>query len=288
MHRKLSKIIFICAAIACVGLRIYLKLVTIDPATGFYEGNLFPATIFNLLLAAAVISLLVLGYLKKPAEKCTGRTSIRVLAALTGVSALLVSGWEILAVIDGIYAMGLSAAMVALLFQLCGAASGIVLLAVALRLRPDGTCRICPVLLLLPLVWQIYRLLTSFMAYTAIRSVSDQLLVVLTMVLFSPFLLAHGRVLGGVSPAKGLRQLAAFGLPFSLLAITSSVGEITAFFAGRSVTVAGSLPHAVFYLIAGVYAATLVLSSGGTVKVTETAEAAEEAEEAEEAEDTEK
>ncbi len=149
----------------------------------------------------------------------------------------------------------------ALLFHLAGAASGFLFLYIGISLNGDTRNRpINGIALLLMLLWQTYILLTTFMSYTAIHSVSDQLLTTLMLIFLLPFLLGHGRILSGTSLEKGIRQAAVYGLPFSLLALTESAGTIAAAVAGRSLAISISLPAAIFYLILGVYAAVMVFS----------------------------
>ena len=115
-------------------------------------------------------------------------------------------------------------------------------------------------LMLLPLVWEIGELLSSFMAYTAIRNVSDQMLTIVMMILMAPFLLAHARILSGVGVEKGLRQLLFFGPAFALFAIAVPGGMIAAALAGKTVALGLSPVSAVFYFLSGLYAAVLCLS----------------------------
>ena len=115
-------------------------------------------------------------------------------------------------------------------------------------------------LMLLPLVWEIGELLSSFMAYTALRNVSDQMLTIVMLILMAPFLLAHARILSGVGAEKGVRQLLFFGPAFALFAIAVPGGMIAAALAGKTVALGLSPAAAVFYFLSGLYAAALCLS----------------------------
>ena len=120
--------------------------------------------------------------------------------------------------------------------------------------RPHGA------LLLFPVLWQTAVLLTTFMSYTRMRSVSDQLLSIAMLILMVPFLLANGRMLSGIDTEKGTHQLMMFGLPFSLIAIPFSIGILCASFAGKTVAIGPTNVAAAFYLCMGIYAVSMVFS----------------------------
>ncbi|MEM1484688.1 hypothetical protein V6615_07365 [Oscillospiraceae bacterium PP1C4] len=262
MNYKLPKTIFIFSSIACVALRIFLKLSAVDSFTGFYEGDTLTVIIFNILLGAAIIAMFALGLLAKPtAHTMNYRLPSRILAMLTGISALVFSSTNLFSQISEFTNFSASLNLASLVFNLIGVASGVVFLNLGFRMHSDSAgYRANGVLLLLPLLWQVYVLLTSFMSYTAIRSVSDQLLATLMLISLVPFLLAHGRILAGADTNRGIRHLVAFGLPFSLLALTTSIGTIAAALAGKPLEIALSFTGAVFYLVTGLYAASCIFS----------------------------
>ncbi len=130
---------------------------------------------------------------------------------------------------------------------------------IARRTEDSQSRPIHGLLLLVPLAWQVALLLSSFMEYTAIRSVSDQMLTTVMLILLAPFLLAHARVLGQIDPDRGARQAVVFGLPFALVAFCACMGMLAASLAGRGVTVAPSPVFSAFYLFFGIYAAAFCL-----------------------------
>ena len=270
MSVKTPKLIFVFSAVACVALRVYLKLTAVDPATGFYEGGGIAVTALNLLLLVSVAALVVTGLLtgrKAAARGLRLGVAGRALALLTGLSAAVygatfaadrfsridLSGGSNLKLL----LLGLALQFIAFVLAPLGSAAFFLL--VGLRGGREGFST-CGWLALCPLVWQIGLLLVTFMSYTAVRSVSDQMLAVLAMVFAAPFLLNHARWAGEVVRERGLAQLPAYGLPFALLALTVSAGALAALPAGRAVEVALGLPALCFYLCAGAYAAVLCFS----------------------------
>lgn len=277
MTYKTPKTIFLFSLIACTALRIYLKLTTIDPATGFYEGNAIVVTAFYLLLIVSVAALFFLRIFVKTPISVSFPKCIKLPAVLTGAAALVACASPLLTRLSALSLPtgslpGILVGLVSLLltfaiFIAAPVITGGLFLWLGARAgapvgpqddaRPALPLRCNGIMALAPLFWQTGVLLTSFMAYTAVRSVSDQMLALVSLIFFVPFLLAHARVLAGVDPVKGARQLVAFGLPFSLLAISTSCGALAAAATGQSLTVSLSLAQSVFYLFAGIYAALL-------------------------------
>lgn len=262
MNDKLPKQIFIFSAIACIGLRIFLKLTAVDPVSGFYEGNRLVVVLFTALLAIGVLLLILQGLRKRAcgiSVVCT--MPLKLLAMLSGIFAVVggVKGLYHSIIEFSNFRMSLS--FLTLFMNGIGVASGVLLLHIGIKNRVgQPLAEYNGALLLLPLFWQVPVLLSTFMSYTAIRSVSDQLLTVVMLVLLIPFLLAHGRVLGNIDPRKGVRHLYAFGLPFSLLALTTASGIIAAFVVGKALSIGPDLLGMLSYLLLGLYAAALVFS----------------------------
>lgn len=282
-----------CAAV-CLILRIVLKLTAIDPQTGFYEGGGALPPLFSILLGASVLALLLLGFLLGRKARGAGISfgiPLRVLAFATGVLLFcwtLLHWRDIAEVFSADMALPpkLLSCIFALLFRIVLPwISAYLFLRIAgfgpftisceyrtnepVPVLPENvfdlegglrTLRMNGWLMLLPLVWEIGELLSSFMAYTAIRNVSDQMLTIVMLLLMAPFLLAHARILSGVGAEKGVRQLLLFGPAFALLAIAVPGGMIAAALAGKTVALGLSPAAAVFYFVFGLYAAVLCLS----------------------------
>ena len=267
MSEKTPKLLFIFFAVACAVLRVYLKLTAVDPSTGFYEGGGIAVPTLNLLLVAGVAALLLLGLIQsrgRAARTLRLCPVCRALAALTGVSGAVfaaVFGAERLRGFELPGGSGANLLLLGLLLQfvaffIAPLLSALYFLWIGLKGGEEGFSA-NGWLALAPLVWQIGLLLVTFMGYTAVRSVSDQMLTVVSMILIAPFLLSHARATADVDRSRGLAQLAAYGLPFALVSLTVSVGMLAALPAGRAVGAALGLPGAVFYLCAGLYAAAL-------------------------------
>ena len=288
-----------CAAV-CLILRVVLKLTAVDPATGFYEGGGALPLVFNILLGVSVLLLLAAGYLsgrRTRGASVTFTIPLRALAFAAGISLavwafLNVEGiLEILPEVltpDSRLLVKLFYCLFVVLFRLVLPIVFIYVLECIAGFVPNrklwkdlpgkdepdfahpinpfdlreahGYLRMNGWLMLLPLVWEIGELLSSFMAYTALRNVSDQMLTIVMLILMAPFLLAHARILSGVGAEKGVRQLLFFGPAFALFAIAVPGGMIAAALAGKTVALGLSPAAAVFYFLSGLYAAALCLS----------------------------
>ncbi|MCR2027088.1 hypothetical protein [Anaerotruncus colihominis] len=270
MTIKLSKRLFLAAAILCVLLRCALKFISIDPATGYYEGYAALVLLFNVLLAVSAFALIALPLLQKASGGYSIRLggATRLFSALSGAALLLFTAGRILAAVKEIaFVSGaplsflLSTLGVFVFMGIVPALSGGILIAAGLRARgQSGAAGMNGWLLLVPLVWQVAQLLVTFMDFTAVRHVSDQMLAVMSMVLGAPFFLAHGRILSGIGHDKGARQMAAFGLSFALLSLTLSIPSIAASLSGRAFPFGLPLTGSILYLCLGLYAAFLGLS----------------------------
>ncbi len=267
MNRKLLHLYFIGFTAVCTGLRLFLKFASVDPLTGYYEGYHTIAALFNLLLLAGVGGCLLLGWLQRDGSVPRVSRVQRIAAALVGVacfpvgvSGLAAQSGQLERLQGALTMPALIAALVVTLvsFLCLGIApfvTGVLFLMVARRSGDSQSKPFHGLLLLVPLAWQVALLLSSFMEYTAIRSVSDQMLTTVMLILLAPFLLAHARVLGRIDPERGIRQAVTFGFPFALLALCACAGMLAASVAGCGVAVAPSPVFSAFYLFLGLYAA---------------------------------
>lgn len=276
MNRKLLHLYFIGFTAICTGLRLFLKFASIDPLTGYYEGYDAIAGLFNLLMLVGVGGCLLLGWIL-PGETNLPVSRIRRMAAVlvgvacfpAGVSGLAAQSGR-LEMLQGALTMPalIAALVVTLVSFLClGVApfvTGGLFLMIARRNGDPQPGPFHGLLLLVPLAWQVALLLSSFMEYTAIRSVSDQMLTTVMLILLAPFLLAHARVLGRIDPERGARQSVMFGFPFALIALCACTGMLAASVAGRGVVSAPSPVFSAFYLFLGIYAAAFCLDLTST------------------------
>ena len=288
-----------CAAV-CLILRVVLKLTAVDPATGFYEGGGALPLVFNILLGVSVLLLLAAGYLsgrRTRGASVTFTIPLRALAFAAGISLAVWAFLNVEGILEilpevltpdsrllfnlfyclfvGLFRLVLPIVFIYVLECIAGFVPNRKLWKdLPGKDEPDfahpinpfdlreahGYLRMNGWLMLLPLVWEIGELLSSFMAYTALRNVSDQMLTIVMLILMAPFLLAHARILSGVGAEKGVRQLLFFGPAFALFAIAVPGGMIAAALAGKTVALGLSPAAAVFYFLSGLYAAALCLS----------------------------
>ena len=276
MTSKLARTLYIFIAAASVALRLYLKLRGIDPETGFYlpEAGWVPA-VYSGILGFGIVLLLVFGLLKPQKGSCVVSFSapVRGFSALAGIFALLCAADAVPSQLDRLLDIGFGGSIPYVLLSVLGILLRFILLVIlplvtaglllwgSARLHGDSSVpRLSGWVALLPVLWQTALLLTTFMQYTAIRSVSDQLLTIVAMLLICPFLLAWARVMAGVNHRKGIRQLVAFGLPFSAAALSVSSGILLSWAQQQPVEVAMGVPAAGFYFAMGAYAAALCFS----------------------------
>lgn len=266
---KPKKLVFSAALIISILLRVYLKLNEIDPATGFYAGNLTASHVFNWITTIGCIGLLLFGWFsskKSSSPQLHKEFGIRIFSVLTGISTFVYLGSTFQKQVDELLTLTYGSSMISsLLLSAVGifclivapVVSGFLFLTVGIK-----GCRkhYHGALFLFPILWQTALLLSTFMSYTLMRSVSDQLLMIVSLLLIIPFLLANGRILSRTNSEKGAHQLTMFGLPFALVAVPSSIGILSASVAGKTVEIGPSVFAAVFYLCIGLYAIAMVFS----------------------------
>lgn len=269
MLLKPKKLVFSAALIVCILLRVYLKLSAIDPATGFYTGNLAVSSIFNWITAIACIGLLLMGWFssnKSHSPRLHKDFGVRVFSVLTGISTFVFIGSTFQKQVDDLLTLTYGSSMISsLLLSAVGifclivapVVSGFLFLTVGIK---GCSKHYHGALFLFPILWQTALLLSTFMSYTLMRSVSDQLLMIVSLLFIIPFLLANGRILSGTNAEKGAHQLSMFGLPFALVAVPSSIGILSSAVSGKTVMIGPSVFAAVFYLCIGLYAIAMVFS----------------------------
>lgn len=264
--RTLQKIVLVAATAVCVILRVLLKLNGIDPETGFYlEGYEMLSAVFSICLAAGVVLLIAIGFLDKheyasdlPLEGALPR----VLCFLAAVPAFWMGAESIYnaffaggaeAAAAELFAVRLRAVLYALppvlsafFFVRCG-------LIRAGGKRPGGFFS------LLPMLWQVIVLLALFMQYTAVRSVSDQMCVILTLVFCVLFLPGFGRIYSDTGAGQGAVLVNRYGPAFILLTLSTCAGIVAAALTGKAVQVAMPVTNTLFYLVLACLALVLFL-----------------------------
>lgn len=242
----MTRLALILTTAVCCILRVALKLIYVDPATGFYEGGAIFYIIMNVLMTAGIIAALILGRKQKGPGYVSFDPFARIAGVLCGACALWIG------ISEGMQfsALSISDRACAVLAML----SGLILILAALRMgnRPMNS-----MLMLIPLVWQLILALVSYNRFTLILYVSDHRLSVLIMTFSVLFLLANGRILGNADEERGLWQIKAFAPPVFLLALPTACGYFASFIAGKTFENGLSVPYVAFFAAIGLYAFAL-------------------------------
>lgn len=258
MIYKLPKFTFLFSALICVALRIIIKLTAVSPVTGYYNGSTALTGSFTAILVVSILIILCAGLLQRPGEKRVSYSPLfRVTYILAGVAALVMDYTWVLKFLDDISWFETPQTIDALVCIVLAVPCAFIMIWMGIRLKKDSSSsKINSVLPLIPVIWQIYMLLSKFMSYTATRNMSDQLLVIVMLILLTPYLLAHGRMAGNLTLQKSANHAVGFGLCFALVAITYSAGTIAAIAANVDHGYALNLAECVFYLLLGINAAS--------------------------------
>ena len=287
MSDKLPKGLFICSAVTCMLLWVFIKLTMIEPATGFYTGSSPLITFFNLLLFLSCLLLFVLGLFQKREwnlqETIWNLPLLRFLSILCGAGAIASAGYfgwlqydyylsTFNFAFDLIDLIGWVAGFAGrvFFFVLMPVVSGFLWIRLGVR-PPSASLSPNPYLCLAPVLWQIGLSVSFFMSFTSMRAAADQRFGITQAVLAVPFLLAFARLTSKIDPARGMRYLRLFGLVFALFALVSAGGALAAMLAGRRVTVALPLVMELFfYPVLALYAVVFLFSVKAAAAGTDT------------------
>lgn len=246
-------IIFFIGLAAAVCARTYLLICDIDPNTGFYYTGGTSIMLFNVLLAAVTLLMLLPLFSKN----LCGLAAAPVHSVADGIFCALLA---LLLIADSLSAIGAVAARQ----SGAGAFFSAMLEALAaicfimLALRSFGTGGTVPaVISLLPVFWAALRLMSDFMHYTTIINVSAYLYDMLKMVFVMIFLYYYARYAGGVPNGREVRGMLAFGLPAAFFCAISVIPRWAAYLLGAktSLTPASDL----VYLTLAVYTVWLLI-----------------------------
>lgn len=255
MSYKLSRRLFVIAAVVCTLLRIVIHRACIDPSTGFYMGNRAFTMTYSFLILAAILLFFVSGLSHKPQNPqipvlpplrfsaLLGSIGILILAVpsqskIYGPNYLPLSRFGIVIRLIGLSALPLVAAVLLIYF--------------AVKSSKEKMAHINGYLAMIPCLWMAAVLVTRFMDYTASRHVSDQMLSIVAMGFGTLFFLAFGRFAAGADLVKAGQQTAAFAYPFSLAALSAGAGILIG--PQASIPLALSIPEAVAFLLLGIFA----------------------------------
>lgn len=223
MPKKLPTLFFlITIVILCITIpmRVILVRSYTDPLTGFYTGAYTSAVLaLNLILVVGALILLVPLFIPKQAVPTVSlpqqNTALGVLSGLGALALLAASVGQFASLVTTNTSGGL---FLDALFTIAAAAY----FAVQARALFSGR-RPHAMAVLLPVVWATVHLVVSWMHYTTVTNVPNQLFDVLKMVAFMLFWYYHARLMSGVSNGREYRGVLSFGLLAVCFGLLSAV-----------------------------------------------------------------
>lgn len=231
MYEKTLRVL-IAPVLILTGLRAALKVLAIDPVTGFYEGPPLPGSIFLvlMLLCAAVIAVGIRRAQDPGMKSVHGSRFLEGSAALLGGALLAVSAVRLFAVVKTGFAGGevnVLPAWLRAIEHLLGLACGALLFWLAAtwvsgadRSEKTGVAS------LLLVLWQALYLVDRFISFRQVSTVSDQLMETLFLLSALLFWLAHARCIADSAPSR--KRVLLFALLAVLLGLPLAVGQTAA------------------------------------------------------------
>lgn len=227
--------LFAVLTLVTAGLRFYLKFSLMDPTTGFYllEGAQPWVTLFNLLLAATVVAVAVVVLRRKPEPMESGVINCKV-AGICAVAAgffvevgAITSGFNlVMAAVEGY-----SFPVFTLLMDGLSLVAGLVLVCHGFAaVSGNGRFGRSGVIAVVAVVWGLLTMLTTFLSYSVVKAMSDNLLNTLALVCLVVFLLGYFKLTLGFSPAKSARLAAFGGLLLGYFALVGGAPRLASYF----------------------------------------------------------
>lgn len=257
MHRKLPlifSIVFLVGLCVTFALRLTLVRSFMDPSTGFYKGG-YTALAQALNVATGVCAVLLLVPLALPKKAAVfsplpvRNPLLGTLAAL-GALALLADALSLfVSLVTNSTSGGL---FLDALFTLAAAVYfGLQAKTFLLGGQPPHA-----VVALLPVLWATVHLIVSWMHFTVVTSMPNDLFDLFKMVAFMLFFYYHARLAGRVPNGREGRGLLSFGLLAAWLGLLSVLPSLLVRLGGGQ-TAAFSLSDGVVTLVLSVYALVL-------------------------------
>jgi hypothetical protein len=210
----------LCAAIP---LLVNLILYSIDPSTHFYYDNAKLVPFVDAMLIILTVALLVPLFVKRVGkfEGFTARQPvIAVFSALLGLSLCLSAIYDLVHTFTsggaGAFLTGLTGLLAAIFFF------------AFTTTKFNGGKADLRLLALLPVVWGVINLVSTFMSLTQIANISIYLYEVLQMVFAILFLYYHARFAGNITNRREINGMFAFGLPCAFYGIASTLPQFIA------------------------------------------------------------
>lgn len=239
-----------------VPLVVYLILYSIDPSTHFYYDNAKLVPVTNGILIALTIVLMLPFFMRRNAvsdmPKPIRRPVVATFSALMALVLCAASVYDITRTFSsaggvGHFLTGVSGFLAAIFFFT---------FAFNLFAGKSTDLRLAA---LLPVLWGVVNLVSTFMSLTQIANISEYLYEVLQMVFAILFLYYNARLTGGVSNGREINGVFAFGLPCALFGLLASLPPIIAHLINNS---RGSLPQMrdIVFIVMSLYIIALLIS----------------------------
>lgn len=223
---KIIKIFFAVFAVSVavlVPVRTWVLLHSVDPATGFYYDSAPMVGALNIGLIVFTVALLVPFLMKRAGKLGTGTFNnapvTAILAFILAVSLIADFADKMSNIISfktmsaGVFLTGLTAVFAGISFFVLGRA----MMGKNLNLNAVS---------LVPVLWGVVNLVSTFMNLTTIANISEYLYEVLQMVFCMIFLYYHARIISGMENRTEINGAVAFGLPCALFGLLASVPRI--------------------------------------------------------------
>jgi hypothetical protein len=239
-----------------IPLVVYLILYSIDPTTHFYFDNAKLVPVTNGILIALTVVLILPIFIRRnavvSAQKSKRRPVVAFFSALTVLALFVLSAYNIAHTFSSTagasnFLTGISGFLATIFFFT---------FAVTAFTGKHADLRL---IALLPVLWGVVNLVSTFMNLTQIANISEYLYEVLQMVFAILFLYYNARLVGNVSNGREVNGVFAFGLPCALFGLLASLPPIIARCINKT---RGSLPHVqdAVFIIMSLYIIALLVS----------------------------
>lgn len=234
-------------------IMVNLILYSIDPTTNYYYGNTKLVGVLNWILVVFTVVLIVPVFLKSAGTydifKIRKQKALPAFSAIFAVTLCLSSASDLLMTFS---AAGGAGAFVTGIFGFLSAVFFFVFASILF----SGKKQDIRLAALLPVLWGIINLVSTFMKLTQVANISVYLYKVLQMVFAVLFLYYHARLVGGVSNKREINGVFAFGLPCAFYGLAATVPYYIAHLIDNS---KGRLPQAGDFVYLGLSLYVIVL-----------------------------
>jgi hypothetical protein len=261
MEKSYYKVIYALFSVVLVvglALRLYLKLVYTDPATGFLTGASTINLVYQIVLGVGLVSLPILNIFHKGRNDYQVSMPSPVLPILSILAGLTLGLYVAIGLPNP---LGLVNPMTNLTFVAVVLYVNIALGAVsALALVVSGICgfmgRTPPALLIIvPTIFQIVLVLSRFNGYHSVLYIAEYLLAILFMLFAALFFMGHARTLCGYSRKDGRNYVISSGLCAAICGLLLVIPTFIDIAIQRTATVLPllSLPECLYVLFLSLY-----------------------------------